>query len=71
MHYVYYLIDINYVLAVDPQITAATQQSRVRLINESSMAMARGSINNNLTLMLDQKVCINTTAILQVLHTYM
>ena len=70
MHYVYYLIDISYVLAVDPQITAVTQQSRVRLIDET-VAMARGSINNNLTLMRDQKVCINTTAILQVLHTYM
>lgn len=71
MHYIYYLIDINYVLAVDPQITEATRQSRVRLINETDLNIPnRGNISANLTLMQNQQVCINTTAILQVLITH-
>ena len=56
-----YLTEINYVLSVNAQ----GGLSRVRLTQEIS-AMSTGRINGTVTLVKDQQMCINTTAILEV-----
>ena len=56
-----YLTEINYVLSVNAQ----GGLSRVRLTQEIS-AVSTGRINGTVTLLKDQQMCINTTAILEV-----
>ena len=59
--YLLILIEINYILSVDTQ----GMPTRVRLIQEVD-TVSTGRINGTLTLLMDQQICVNTTAILKV-----
>ena len=56
------ITEINFVLSVDPQ----RMSSRVRLTQEVG-PVSTGRINGTLTLIKDQQMCVNTTAILEVI----